>query len=416
VILANEVRGDDAHGMAWVDSNGRVQMYKRPGSFKDNLQILNMAADARVIICHMRKTTMGPESNNINNHPHICDNGWFVHNGCIRNYGELLAKWGVMPVSECDTEVLGLITTQVNQPPIKQWQVAINEIDPLERLTVMALYNRPARLVVARRGNPLSWWKSTEGFYFASMGNGFPHRGREFRDNQIVEYSWTRQSGGNRVRAVGVRPYAPFHSTYQGSRQFSRCGGWQGGSSNGPLSDRERALLETEYGDGEVADYFNNTLRGAGCLEGSSSALPSHYQDHNNLRLARKARSRGKLMEQARAAASGKTEGRVLVTPPPVTPEGHVEGAVIVRGTFDGAGNPVAVADEQSTAALDEIDFNICPRCEAIIQIRGGKQVCDCRDTMEIDSDPNLFQFDDEPPPVEIQLMDPDEMDRLAGG
>jgi hypothetical protein len=45
----------------------------------DHLGLLQMAADARMLIGHCRWATQGDPADNINNHPHAADGGWIVH-------------------------------------------------------------------------------------------------------------------------------------------------------------------------------------------------------------------------------------------------------------------------------------------------------------------------------------------------
>src|SRR4051794_35554684 len=114
VALATQRRGPHAWGMAWIDGKGRLRMYKQTGKVGDALGLLKMAADARLLVGHCRYATMGDPTNNLNNHPHPCDGGWIVHNGVIPNYGGLVDRFGLHPVSGCDSEVLGLLIEQEN--------------------------------------------------------------------------------------------------------------------------------------------------------------------------------------------------------------------------------------------------------------------------------------------------------------
>ena len=402
-IKANLCRGEDAHGMAWVDSNGRVQVYKRPGSFKDNLHVLNLLSNARAVIIHMRKTTQGSEKDNINNHPHICDGGWYVHNGIIYNYSELLVQWGLVPSSECDTEVLGLITSRVNKGRTLQWQKAIDEVETRAPLAIMALYSNPVRLVIGRRGNPLSYWKGEGGLYFASLGSSFPHRGKEFRDNQVVEYKWTRKNGGNRSTSVMLKAYSP--PRYEYDTAYSYCGGGFVGSK---ITKGERALLSAQYSsetadqfgdDGEVHEYFAD--RGAGVCSGYGSGyIPSKYRlDMIN-----------------RAATAGKQLPLIPNLDATETTIGKTGGKTIVRGKFDHKGNPVV--DEPQNAELDEVDFRICHRCNAVIE----NGYCDCPKDMidmteiEITTDIDDDRPENDPAARNLVYVDPDELDRTAGG
>ena len=102
-------RGPHAFGFAWLDWSGRMHMFKKSGRIIDHLGLLAMAKNARVLIGHCRFATHGSPSNNLNNHPHPADGGWIVHNGVVTNHEELAAEYDLWPVTECDSEVLGLL-------------------------------------------------------------------------------------------------------------------------------------------------------------------------------------------------------------------------------------------------------------------------------------------------------------------
>src|SRR5215468_9084244 len=112
IAAVTERRGQHAWGLAWIDAKGRLKCFKQKGRITCALGLLRMAADARLLIGHCRYATQGDPRDNITNHPHPCDGGWFVHNGMIREYDSLLGRFGLNPVSECDSEVLGLLVEQ----------------------------------------------------------------------------------------------------------------------------------------------------------------------------------------------------------------------------------------------------------------------------------------------------------------
>jgi predicted glutamine amidotransferase len=401
VIRANHERGQDAHGMAWIDANGRFQVYKRPGAFRDNLDVLNMVQSARVVVCHLRKTTQGCHKDNINNHPHPCDSGWFIHNGSVSNYPELVTSWGVMPSSDCDSEVLGLITGRINRGKSFQWETAINDVAQTDALSVMAVYDRPARLIVARRGKPLSYHKASEGFYFASIGKTFPRRGKTFKDNQIAEYAWTRNSGGNRVRTIKLVPYEPpAHLLKQWERQFvfgsqvRKNGNGNGkgklitaASGGKVLLPREKALLEAEL------ETSADGTQSASCY------VPVKYRLQAIQREVEQARAAG---EAARKIAKGE----------PACIDGtrfHFdEHDQIVVDECDGYCDDCELVDDCDYAAMLEKENRKpkCPVCDAIIGEYPDGRSCDCD---------RIMDWDDDPTPDDVVLCDPAQLDKLEG-
>nr|MBA3776947.1 class II glutamine amidotransferase [Betaproteobacteria bacterium] len=138
IARGNVARGPHAFGFAWVDVLGRLRMYKQTGRLVDHLGVLSMARDARMLIGHLRYATHGDAGNNLNNHPHPADGGWIVHNGVLRNYEPLIARHRLRPVSECDSEALGLLIEQSEDPSLSgRVADAVNAADgPLAMLGI----------------------------------------------------------------------------------------------------------------------------------------------------------------------------------------------------------------------------------------------------------------------------------------
>jgi glucosamine--fructose-6-phosphate aminotransferase (isomerizing) len=182
IALATESRGRHAFGLAWVDGRGRIKHFKQTGRIGDHLGILRLAADARILIGHCRYATHGSPADNMNNHPHPSDGGWYVHNGKVANYRPLMERWGCVPRSDCDSEVIGHLIEQRDGPVLDRVRRAVASIRSPEGLAVLALWPRPGRLVVARRGKPLHAGGAPEGSYLASLAAGLPGRVREVPD------------------------------------------------------------------------------------------------------------------------------------------------------------------------------------------------------------------------------------------
>lgn len=113
VARVTQRRGPHSWGMAWIDSKGRMRMYKQVGKITDGLGLLSMARDATMLIGHCRYATHGSPENNLNNHPHPSDGGWIVHNGVIQNYRNIIDQHDLHPITECDSEVLGMLVEQL---------------------------------------------------------------------------------------------------------------------------------------------------------------------------------------------------------------------------------------------------------------------------------------------------------------
>ena len=162
-----ELRGDHAYGLAWIENGtNRLKMHKAPGGVTDNLDTLKAASDCTMLIGHTRWATHGSASDNANNHPHPCDGGWIVHNGVVTNDIELIDEFNHLPVSECDSEVIGLTVEALDGSLLERSVAAINRLGGSH--AILGLWTRPNRMLVARRGNPLSIESRDEGFYFCS--------------------------------------------------------------------------------------------------------------------------------------------------------------------------------------------------------------------------------------------------------
>lgn len=217
-VNVNELRGPHAFGFAWIDSRGVLRSYKKTGRVSHHLPLLAMLRDARMLVGHLRYATHGSPADQINNHPHPADGGWIVHNGVIRNHEALIASNDLMPVSECDSEVLGLMIEDGKGEFLARTKRAINESEG--PLAMLGLWNRPGRLIAARRGNPLHVASTSDGIYFATLADSLPGKAEAMRDGSAVEFGIER--GKIVTQAAQLRP----------SRQydlFQRSGPYRGG-------------------------------------------------------------------------------------------------------------------------------------------------------------------------------------------
>lgn len=179
--------GPHAFGFAWIDAAGRLKMFKSEGRIVDHLGLLSMARDARLLIGHCRYATHGDRTN-LNNHPHPADGGWFVHNGVIGDYRNLLVRYGLFPVTDCDSEVLGLLMNRAAGSLADRLRHAVN-CTARSPLVTLGLWNRPRRLVAVRRGNPLCIGTDETGTYLASLSDDLPGDVTEVADNTVIEWA-----------------------------------------------------------------------------------------------------------------------------------------------------------------------------------------------------------------------------------
>lgn len=173
-------RGEDAFGLAWIDREGRMHTFKRPGPATDHLEALDACRHARAVIGHCRYATHGSPADNRNNHPHAAGRGFIVHNGVVHNAQDLLRRHGLRPTSQCDSEVLALLIARAGGQIVRRAARAAN--DALGEMAILGLWTNPVRLLICRRGKPLHYGLAPEGYYFASLEQGLPDEARAVAD------------------------------------------------------------------------------------------------------------------------------------------------------------------------------------------------------------------------------------------
>lgn len=174
LALITQTRGEHAFGLAWLNSDGAIETFKRPGPAQNYLDELERCRDAIIVIGHCRYATHGSPADNRNNHPHPVGAGQFVHNGVVHNHEDLVERYGLRPQTQCDSEVLGLL--MVRCPGTSNQRAAWAANQALGDLAMLAVWRKPARLLVARRGRPLHFGQAAHGYYFASLPEGLPGR------------------------------------------------------------------------------------------------------------------------------------------------------------------------------------------------------------------------------------------------
>ncbi len=171
-----EYRGYDSAGVALINENGDLSIYKSRGKVYDLERVLNGKDISGTIgIAHTRWATHG-EPNDINAHPHYSENGnlALIHNGIIENYHPLkveLLKNGYHFQSETDTEVV----IQLIQYIMDSHNISLEEAVPLALTNVIGAYaiviidkNNPDMMIAARKGSPLVVGVGEDEFFVGS--------------------------------------------------------------------------------------------------------------------------------------------------------------------------------------------------------------------------------------------------------
>ena len=171
-----EYRGYDSAGVALINDNGNLNVYKTKGKV-DNLT--DFCSDKNVTgtigIAHTRWATHG-EPSSINAHPHYSEshNLAIIHNGIIENYAEIKKKLqdkGVHFQSDTDTEVLvqlvEYIMVKKQLDLLTAVQVALYQVIGAYAIAIIDKRN-PDEIVAARKQSPLVVGIGEDEFFLGS--------------------------------------------------------------------------------------------------------------------------------------------------------------------------------------------------------------------------------------------------------
>ena len=157
-----EYRVYDSSGIAYLDKNNNIKIYKKVGQIKNLDQIFNYEDEASLGISNTRWATHGEPSES-NAHPLKSDDGNVVavHNGIIENYLELkekLTRKGYVFYSETDTEdavkLIDYYYKKYEGTPIDAINHAMVRIRGSYALAMM-FEEYPNEIYVARKDSPM---------------------------------------------------------------------------------------------------------------------------------------------------------------------------------------------------------------------------------------------------------------------
>ena len=158
-----EYRGYDSAGVALINTDGSLNVYKTKGKVAD---LEAFCADKNITgtvgIAHTRWATHG-EPSSVNAHPHYSQskNLAIIHNGIIENYAEIkhrLVEKGIKFRSETDTEVLvqliDYIQTRKNLSLLEAVQLALHQVIGAYAVALLDRRN-PDTIIAVRKQSPL---------------------------------------------------------------------------------------------------------------------------------------------------------------------------------------------------------------------------------------------------------------------
>jgi glucosamine--fructose-6-phosphate aminotransferase (isomerizing) len=189
-----EYRGYDSSGIAYLDKNNNIKIYKKVGQIKNLDQILNYEDKASLGISHTRWATHGGVTDT-NAHPHNQGKITLVHNGIIENYEELkkeLEKEGYNFKSSTDSEVAAALIDKLYKENKDMLKTLVILKDKLKGSYAFNIINSdiPNKIYGIRKDVPLIVGVSDHGNMFASDIPAILHVTNKYivlNNNEIVE-------------------------------------------------------------------------------------------------------------------------------------------------------------------------------------------------------------------------------------
>ena len=189
-----EYRGYDSSGIAYLDKNNNIKIYKKVGQIKKLDQILNYEDEASLGISHTRWATHGGVTDT-NAHPHNQGKITLVHNGIIENYEELkkeLEKEGYNFKSSTDSEVAAALIDKLYKENKDMLKTLVILKDKLKGSYAFNIINSdiPNKIYGIRKDVPLIVGVSDHGNMFASDIPAILHVTNKYivlNNNEIVE-------------------------------------------------------------------------------------------------------------------------------------------------------------------------------------------------------------------------------------
>lgn len=189
-----EYRGYDSSGIAYLDKNNNIKIYKKVGQIKNLDQILNYEDEASLGISHTRWATHGGVTD-ANAHPHNQGKITLVHNGIIENYEELkrqLEKESYNFKSSTDSEVAAVLIDKLYKENKDMLKTLIKLKEILKGSYAFNIINSdiPNKIYGIRKDVPLIVGVSNHGNMFASDIPAILHVTNKYivlNNNEIVE-------------------------------------------------------------------------------------------------------------------------------------------------------------------------------------------------------------------------------------
>ena len=166
-LVFNEERGAAATGLAVVQSDGEVRVYKaavKASEFVQTCQYQQLLAEAdshtTLILGHTRLPTKGDPAYNGNNHPLQAGPIFGVHNGIIDNDDALFDLLCLPRDAQVDSEIIFRFLERIapTNTGVEYLKAVRSQLQQIQgQFTFLACdQRRPEILLVLRHGNPIS--------------------------------------------------------------------------------------------------------------------------------------------------------------------------------------------------------------------------------------------------------------------
>ena len=206
-----EYRGYDSAGVAMVDQQGHLNVYKAKGKVADlETYCEDKDISGKAGIAHTRWATHG-EPSTTNAHPHYSASGRLalIHNGIIENYitiKEKLTERGITFKSVTDSEVLVQLIEYImlnnNLSLLEAVQVALHQVIGAYAIAILDREN-PDTIICARQSSPLVVGLGEDGAYYlasdASPIAEYTSQVVYLNDGDIAVLQW-----GKKLRVVNM--------------------------------------------------------------------------------------------------------------------------------------------------------------------------------------------------------------------
>lgn len=176
LLVASEVRGSDASGIAFVKNNKivcvkdgvKASIFTKSKKFIEIIEKNN----PEIMIAHTRQQTQGTHTDNKNNHPLVDGNIAIVHNGIISNDREVFTTFKLKRDGFVDSEAIVKLIAYYKKDKLTTREAIQSAIKNIQGSLAVAIINanNDRELHLIRDTNPISlaYHKPTGIIYFAS--------------------------------------------------------------------------------------------------------------------------------------------------------------------------------------------------------------------------------------------------------